>query len=101
MQTAPIKLVTIVAERILEERLIADIKRLGARGYTVFVVRGEGAHGVRESDLAEGRNIRIETLVSPETADHILAHLEERYFPDYAIVAYLQNVAVVRQEKYL
>ncbi|MFP4437954.1 MAG: P-II family nitrogen regulator [Chloroflexaceae bacterium] len=44
--------------------------------------------------------MRIETLVSPVAADQIIAHLVERYFPDYAIIAYMQDVAVVRKEKY-
>lgn len=100
IRTVAVKLVTIVAESVLEDHLIKDIKQLGARGYTLTEVQGEGAHGIRESGLAEGRNIRIETLVSAETADQIMARLVEHYFQDYAIIAYMQDVSVIRKDKY-
>ncbi len=100
MKTVPLKEVTIVAEALLEERLLREIRELGARGYTVGQVRGEGSRGVRASEW-EGKNVRIETLVSAEVADRILAHIAEEYFEHYAVVAYLSDVQVVRGEKYL
>lgn len=100
MQTTTVKLVTIIAENVLEARLIEDIQRLGAHGYTVMEVRGAGAHGVRASGLAEGINVRIETLVNPAVANQILTYVSEHYFANYAIVAYVETVEVVRGEKY-
>ncbi|MCS7058201.1 MAG: transcriptional regulator [Meiothermus sp.] len=93
------KLVTIIAEGFLEERLVREIKRLGAKGYTITEARGEGSRGVRASEW-EGNNIRLETIVSPEVAEKILAHLAEVYFPNYAVIAYVETVEVVRGEKY-
>ena len=49
----------------------------------------------------EGKNIKIETLVNAEVADHILAHLAENYFLHYAVVAFVENVVVVRGDKYV
>ncbi len=100
MQTTPIKLVTIIAEGVLEERIITDIKRLGARGYTLSDVRGHGTRGISAS-FWDGAQIKIETLVPPQVADHILEHLAKTYFTDYAVVAYVENVDVVRGEKYI
>ncbi len=100
MKTVPLKEVTIVAEALLEERLLREIRELGAQGYTVGQVRGEGSRGVRASEW-EGKNVRIETLVSAEVADRILTHIAEEYFEHYAVVAYLSDVQVVRGEKYL
>lgn len=99
MQTHPLKLVTIVAEALLEERLIHSLEKAGARGWTIALVRGEGSRGVRASEW-EGRNVRIETLVAEEVADRLMEVLAERYFPHYAVVAYVQDVEVVRGEKY-
>ncbi len=99
MQTVPLKRVTIIAEAVLEERLIREIKALGAKGYTLTAARGEGSRGVRASEWA-GQNVKLETLVSAEVADRLLTHLAERYFAHYAVVAYVENVAVVRGEKY-
>ena len=39
MQTSERRIVTIVAETAIESRLIEDVKRLGAQGYSVGRVR--------------------------------------------------------------
>jgi nitrogen regulatory protein P-II 2 len=100
MQTTKLKLVTIIAESILEDRLVRDLKQLGARGYTVGEVRGEGTRGVRGIDM-EGQNIRIETLVGAETAQRILTHIAQQYFADYALIVYSVDAEVLRSSKYL
>ena len=100
MNLVPLKLVTIVAESILEKKLVEEIKRLGAKGYTIVLARGEGSRGMRSLDW-EGQNIRLETIVPEEVALRILARLQEAYFPHYAVIAYVENVWVVRGEKYI
>ena len=100
MKTTSVKLVTIVAESVLEERLIEDIRSLGARGFTKSNVHGEGSRGRRVSDV-EGANVRLESLVSDEVADRIVAVLAEKYFENYAIVAWIETVTVVRGHKYV
>ncbi|HEX5827088.1 MAG TPA: hypothetical protein VFY23_06185 [Candidatus Limnocylindrales bacterium] len=99
MHTVPLRKVTIVAEALLEERLMRELRGLGARGFTVADVRGEGSRGIRAADW-EGRNVRIETIVSPEAADAILAHVAEHWFQHYAVIAWMDDVHVVRGEKY-
>ena len=99
MELVPLKLVTIVAESLLEKRLVEEVKRLGAKGYTITPARGEGSRGIRSVDW-EGQNIRLETIVSEEVALRILQRLQEEYFPHYAVIAHVENVWVVRGEKY-
>lgn len=99
MQTTPITLVTVIAEGVLEERLIQQLHSLGARGHTRTEVRGHGTRGITDS-FWDGPQIKIETLVSAEVADRILTHLAAHYFADYAVVAYAQPVNVVRGDKY-
>ena len=99
MRTEPLKLLTIIAEALLEDRLIHDLEAAGARGWTLSQARGQGSRGVRASEW-EGRNVRLETLVAPEVADRLLEILDERYFPHYAVVAFVQDVQVVRGDKY-
>jgi nitrogen regulatory protein P-II 2 len=95
-----LKKVTIIAEAVLEARLIKELRALGARGYTITDVRGEGSRGVRASDL-EGRNVQIDVLVGPEVSDRILTHISQHYFRHYAVVAYVTEVEVVRGDKYV
>lgn len=97
---ATLKLLTIIAEDELEARLIADLKGLGATGYTVLKARGEGAHRARTSEW-EGENIQIETLVSADLAERMLLHLAEHYFARFGVVAYLGTVEVLRPGKFV
>jgi nitrogen regulatory protein P-II 2 len=95
-----LKLVTVIAEAIVSDRLIREIQQLGAKGYTATEVTGQGSRGVRASEW-EGKNVKIETLVSEEVAQKILALLSEHYFPNFAVVAYVHDVTVVRGDKYV
>ncbi len=74
MNLVSLSKLTIVAGRLLKDRLIKLIREKGATGFTLTAVEGEGSRGVRASDW-EGRNIQIETIVSHEVADAILAQL--------------------------
>ncbi len=98
LHTVELERVTIVAEAVLESRLIAAIRDVGARGWTLTEVRGEGSRGVRASEW-EG-NVKIETLVPSAVADRLLAVLARDFFPNFAVVAYADRVRVVRGEKY-
>lgn len=100
METYPMKLVTIIAEAVIEHRLTADLRDLGAAGFTVVDGRGEGTRRRRASELP-GANVRVEAVVSSDAGDRILAHLARHYFADYSLVAYVADVAVVRSEKYV
>jgi nitrogen regulatory protein P-II 2 len=101
MQKTRLKLVAIVAEAILEDRIVRELKQLGARGYTVTgEVRGEGTRGMLTVDMG-GQSIRIETLVSAELADQIMAYIADHYFADYAVIAYTLDAEVLRSEKYM
>jgi len=99
MKTSEMKLVVIITEDELEPRLTKEILALGARGYTVSRVQGEGWHGARKSEW-EGENVRIETIVPETVANSILAHLAERYLPHFATVVYVQTVNILRVEKF-
>jgi nitrogen regulatory protein P-II 2 len=99
MSMEPLKLVTIVAETVLGEQLLAALKQVGATGYTVTDVSGEGSRGMRVGEVP-GDNKKIETLVHARLADRILDLLAERYFPNYAVVAWVTDAVVVRGHKY-
>lgn len=100
MKLTEIKLVTIITLDVLENELIEFIKQAGAKGYTISEARGEGLSSLRNSEL-EGKNIRIETLVSQETANKILEHLVKNYFDKYRTICFLQDVKILRREKFL
>ena len=91
METTEIRLLTIVAEEILRDRLIAEIRRAGAKGFTVTDVAGEGSRHRRVGDVLGG-NIKLEVLASSTVADRLLSVLAADFFPHYAVIAYVTNV---------
>jgi nitrogen regulatory protein P-II 2 len=99
MQTTQLSLVTVVAEAVLETRLVELVRSLGATGYTLSDCRGEGSRGLRSG--LEAGNVRLEVVVSAEVADALVTRLAESWFRSYAVIAWVSAVSVVRGEKYL
>ena len=99
LKTVTLKRVTIIAEAVVERQLLEELSELGASGYTVVKAEGRGSRGVRASDW-EGRNIKVETIVRPAVAEKILDRLAKYYFTHFAVIAYVDEVEVVRGEKY-
>lgn len=92
------RLVTVIAEAVLEERLLRDLRAWGVEGLTV--VRAEGdPFGSRVGDVA-GAFLRIECLVADATAQRVLDGLAGGYLGRFKVVAYDHAVRVVRGAKY-
>ncbi|MBL9158877.1 MAG: hypothetical protein JNJ70_15465 [Verrucomicrobiales bacterium] len=91
---------TVISESLLREEIAELILRLGATGYTMTRVEGRGSRGRRASDF-EGRNVKFEVIVSEETADAILEEVAERYFEDFAVIAWLTSAEVLRGNKFV
>lgn len=99
MEIYRIARLTLIAEAVLERRLLDLLRDGGARGWTISEARGEGTRGIRASDW-EGRNVRIETLIPEALAERLLAEIAERFFAEFAIVAFIDEVRVARGSKY-
>jgi hypothetical protein len=100
VETAQIRLVTIIAAFALQERLLEDLKALGATGYTFASVDGRGLHGRRRRSLVEAGNVRIETLVTPTLARTILEHVVHE-FSESSLVAYAHDVEAVPRAQFV
>lgn len=98
--THPCKLVVLIAEKALEDKLAHDVMQLGAHGYTVADVRGRGSHGNRNGTWDADGSIRMEILCGVKTAVTITTHVQEQYFRHYAMVAFVADVGVLRPDKF-
>ena len=94
-----LKKVTIIAESLLQEGIVKILKAKGGTGYTVKACTGEGSRGIHASDF-EGRNIQLDTIVRADVGEEILKEVSERYMKNYALIAYMADVQVVREEKF-
>jgi len=92
-------MITIVALDSLQNRLIADLKNCEIKGYTIAEVEGEGLHAQHFTDW-EGRNIRIETLVTEDKVLRIMEMLSQNYFEKYGVIAFVTTVEVLRKGRF-
>ena len=97
MKTSPLKRVTIVGASSLEEVLIKDLQRFGVKGYTYDRVHGVGAKGIRPNEWV-GPNTRFEIVVAPEEADKLMEFLADTYYESYALLAWMDDVQVLRPD---
>lgn len=100
MEQFPRRLLTLVTEAALERDLVAELESLGVRGYTITDARGQGSRGRRQSDWAQEGNIRVEIVCEPALAERVAARLRELYYDHYAMILFLQDVSVLRPDKF-
>lgn len=96
----PRTLLVIIAEAVLEKQLVADIKRLGAHGYTVYDVRGEGSMGVREGAWEADRTIEMKVICEAAVADQIAEQVLAQYAPHFGVTLFFADVQVLRPHKF-
>lgn len=94
------KLVTVVCETLAREHLTRLLVEVGAHGYTLFPVEGEGSHGRRPGDIAEFGNIQVQVVVPPAVAGQVMARLQTEFFPRFAMIAYESDIQVLRPGKF-
>jgi nitrogen regulatory protein P-II 2 len=99
MTPRSVVLFTIVAEAVLEDRLLRDLQSLGVSGWTVSTARGHSSDGMDPGEF-EGGNVRLELLVQPALEAEVWRMLQARYFPQYSLSAWATDVRVARREKY-
>ena len=100
LQLHTLKLVTIIAESVLKERITRDIMAKGAKGYSVSEVDGEGSRHLRAGEHP-GQNVKFEIIVDEAVAVNLLETVSKHYFTNYAVIAYCQDVQVIRGDKYV
>jgi len=99
MNAVPIKRITIIGDTTVQYRIVKEVEELGATGYTAYPVHGKGQRGIRPRH-GEPPNAKIEVIASPAVAQKILEHIARNYFENYAMIAYFDDVEVLRPEKF-
>ena len=94
------KLVTIVCEAYAKRAVTKLLSEVGAHGWTLFAVEGDGSRGKRPADIPEFANIQIEVIVKPEVANILMERLGKEFFPRYGMIAFESEVRVLRPEKF-
>jgi nitrogen regulatory protein P-II 2 len=99
MHTVNIKLVTIISEPVLVSSLISLTRSLGASGFTVTDVRGEGSAKKHGGEVPDAK-VKIEIVADATLAERIMAEIAKGYFENYSMIVYATAIAVIRSEKF-
>ena len=100
MKLYNLKLLTITCE-IMAQNVVKDIlKKYKITGYTSYEVGGMGDKGLRGQGLPEEKNVKIEVVLTEESAQKVIEEVSRTMFADYAVILYLSDVQVARMEKF-
>lgn len=95
---------TIIAEYVLEEKLIALAARLGAQGYTVHEVRGGSfsADGERRREGAgeTDRTIEMKVICERTVAEQVAQQVLDQFGSNFSVRVLLAEVEVFRPGMY-
>jgi len=93
------QLVTVVCEPVLASKIVELTKSMGASGFTMIEVKGEGS-GEKSSGEIPEEKIKIEIVTNNHLAAKIKDAISETYFSDYSIIVYSTEISVIRSEKF-
>jgi nitrogen regulatory protein PII len=98
--------IVVIVEQMMTDKVCALIEKHGAKGYSVIDCSGKGHHGThgqpgRASVAQDFALSRIEAIVSDRAAaERMTFDLTETYLKQQSGIVYLQDVEIVRSEKF-
>jgi len=94
------KLINVVANAALEERLVSIAKAHDASGYTILEARGAGSAGLQTGAL-EGESNILFLLGLPESkVDVVLADVAKLIKRGHHLAVFVTDTQVLRPEKF-
>ncbi|HBP17508.1 MAG TPA: sulfate transporter [Planctomycetes bacterium] len=93
---APIRRLTVVCERTLEEQLEGEFLRLGVSGYTSIPCRGASRTTVAGEGADQVECARIEFVVQPGLLEALLEYLRQEVMPKHSVMVCVETVEVTR-----
>ena len=99
MQLLPLKKVTVIIEDAIKNQLVKKILEMGATGFTSHEVQGHGSRGLRSDPFAN--NVEIGVICNEPMAEAILKYVADHYLENHACIAWVDDVKVVRGDRYL
>lgn len=96
----PMKLLNIITNDALEEKLVASFKKYGASGFTILRARGEGSSGLEADSSGFDANIHVKVIMPAERMNGLLESLERRMLKGYHLTVFIADVQVMKPEKF-
>ena len=99
MKLTDFKLVTIICEPVLISSILKMTTDLGATGFTITDVRGQG-NGEKSSGEIPDSKSKIEIIAEPDLAVDLMKSLAKSFFENYSVITYLSDISILRPEKF-
>ena len=99
MKLIDFKLVTIICEPVLISSILKMTNDLGATGFTITDVRGQG-NGEKSSGEIPDSKSKIEIITEPDLALSLMKTLAENFFENYSLITYVSDISILRPEKF-
>ncbi len=99
MAKANFKLVTIICEPVISAQIIETVHAIGATGYTLTEVKGEGS-SEKGSGVLQNEKIKIEIICDEPLAHSLRTQVASEYFENYSLILYTADIEVIRSEKF-
>lgn len=99
MKTLNLKLLTIICEPVLTQKITDRVRKVGATGFTLTEVRGEGSSH-RNSGEVPDLKVKIEVLATENTVEKLMEEISAHYFEDYSVITYSIDANAIRANKF-
>ena len=99
MKTLNLKLLTVICEPVLTQKLIELIRDIGATGFTLTEVRGEGSSHRQSGEVPDSK-VKIEILATNDLATKLMREIATQYFEDYSLITYSIDAQAIRADKF-
>jgi len=94
------KMLNIISNDSLEEKLICMFKKYGVSGYTILTARGEGSSGYVSDMSGFDTNILVKVILPESRMQVILESVERKIKKGHHLTVYITNVEVISPEKF-
>jgi hypothetical protein len=85
---------------VLENRLVAIMKKRGVSGYTLIRARGAGAAGLQTGMLDVDTNLQLKVILPPARLSPLLDDLSALLAQGHHLIVFVSDVSVLRAEKF-
>ncbi len=94
------KMLNIISNDSLEEKLVCMFKKYGVSGYTIVQARGEGASGHLSDMSGFDANIMVKVILPESRIQVILESIERKINKGHHLTVYITDVQVMTPDKF-
>lgn len=96
----PEKLLSIITNDSMQERLVGMFRKYGVSGYTILRASGEGSSGLESDMTGFDANILVKVIVPADRMDVLLESIERKLRKGYHLTVFVADVQVITPEKF-